>query len=78
MPKIEIIIDILGLAINIDTIVIEGIFVEIPEESKIYVAKIVVLKNDEIKVDVTDLVEEGRVCSLVDEVEVTSINDVLS
>ena len=73
MPRIETIIDILGIVVKIDTILIEGILAKILEESKIDVAKIIVLK-----IDFANLVEDGRFYRSVDKVEVTSINNVLS
>jgi len=75
---IEIIVDILGLAIKIDTALIEGILTKIPEESKIDLAKTIVLKTNLFKIDATNLIEEGRVYNSVDEVEDTSFKDVLS
>ena len=73
----------MGLAININTAFIVEMLVEVPEESKIEVFKIDVSKIDVSTIDVfkivvPNMVEERRVCSLVDEVEVTSVNDVLS
>ena len=66
------------LAKKIDTTLI----VEVSEESKIEVFKIDVSKIDVSTIDVLKIVvlntiEEKRVCSSVDEVEITSINDVL-
>ena len=65
----ETIVDIIGLDAKVDTTLI----VEIPA-----VRKIVVFKIDVSKTNVANTIEEGRVCNSVDEVEVTSINDVLS
>ena len=71
---------------KIHTVLTEVILKEILEELKIDVAKILVPKTKVLKIgvlttnvskdDVANLVDEG-VCSLVDEVEVTCINDVL-
>ena len=61
-------VDILGLAKKIDIVLTEGILTEILEE----------LKIDVSKDDVSNLVDEEGFCSSVDEVGVTSINDVLS
>ena len=61
MPRIETIVDILGLATKIDIVLIEGILAEIPIESKIGVAKTVVLKTNVSKIDVANSIEKGRV-----------------
>ena len=76
-------VDILGLVVKIDTILTRGILTDILDELKIDVAKIVepktrVLTIEVSKDDVSSLVDEEGFCSSVDEVEVTSINDVLS
>ena len=63
----EKIVEIVGLVAKIDTALIE-VVVKIPVVSIICVSKI----------DVSNIVEKGRVCSLIDEVEVTSVNFVLS
>ena len=57
--------------------------VEVPKEFKIEVfktdvSKIDVSTIDVFKIVVLNMVEEGRVYSLVDEVKVTLVNDVLS
>ena len=68
VPRIKTIVDIVGLAVKTNIELIEGILIEIPKEFKIDVAitdvsKTIVLKNDVFKIDVANLVEEGRVCS---------------
>ena len=83
VPRIEIIVEIIGLAVKIDSELIVEMLVEVLEESKIDVFKINVSKIDVsiknvFKITMPNTVEEGRVYSLVDEVEVTSVNDVLS
>ena len=57
--------------------------VKVPKESKIdifknNVSKIDVSVKDVFEIAVPNMVEEGRFYNLVDEVEVISINDVLS
>ena len=69
----ETIVDIIGLAAKTDTALTVEMLVEIPIVSKIDVSKTIVSKTD-----ISNIVEEGRVYNLVDEVEVTSVNVVLS
>lgn len=97
----ETIVDILGLAIKIDTILTNGVLIEMLDESKIDEVKFEVSKTkvdkigehtmdvlitEEVKIvgatismtNNTNLTAEERVCSLVDEAEITSIFDTLS
>ena len=69
----ETIVEIVGLAVKIDISLIVEILVGVPIKAKIDVSKTVVSK-----IDVLITVDEGRVCSLDDEVLGTSVNDVLS
>ena len=76
-------VDILGIVVKTDIVLIEGILTDILDELKIDVAKIVepktrVLTIEVSKDDVSSSVDEEGVCKSIDEVEVTSINDVLS
>ena len=92
MSRKETIVDILGLAIKNDTILADGILAGILEESKIVQESIVeskigeltsnVLKTIEVKIGEVKTEELNSVAkevyNLVDEVEVTSVNDTLS
>ena len=67
------IVEIVGLAIKIDIAFIVEILIGVPIKANIEISKTIVSKTDAL---IT--IEEGRVCSLVDEVFGTSVSDVLS